>query len=61
MEVYHYEPQAAYRFFDTNSALNYLNNEFSFESFTPETVFYVLPVFEDVLSFPWLDVLNVPV
>ena len=49
MEVYHYEPQAAYRFFDTNSALNYLNNEFSFESFTPETVFYVLPVFEDVL------------
>jgi len=49
MEVFHYEPQAAYRFFDTNSALNYLNNEFSFESFTPETVFYVLPVFEDVL------------
>ena len=26
-----------------------MNNEFSFESFTPETVFYVLPVFEDVL------------
>jgi hypothetical protein len=49
MEVYHFEPQAAYRFFDTNSALNYLNNEFSFESFTPETAFYVLPVFEDVL------------
>lgn len=49
MEVFHFEPQAAYRFFDTNSALNYLNNEFSFESFTPETIFYVLPVFEDVL------------
>lgn len=49
MEVYHFEPSAAYRFFDTNSALNYLNNEFSFESFTPETIFYVLPVFEDVL------------
>jgi hypothetical protein len=49
MEVYHFEPQSAYRFFDTNSALNYLNNEFSFESFTPETIFYVLPVFEDVL------------
>ena len=49
MEFFHYQPQAAYRFFDTNSALNYLNNEFSFESFTPETVFYVLPVFEDVL------------
>lgn len=49
MEVFHSSPQAAYRFFDTNSAVNYLNNEFSFESFTPETVFYVLPVFEDVL------------
>jgi len=49
MEVFHFEPQSAYRFFDTNSALNYLNNEFSFESFTPETIFYVLPVFEDVL------------
>lgn len=49
MEVFHFSPSAAYRFFDTNSAINYLNNEFSFESFTPETVFYVLPVFEDVL------------
>ena len=49
MEVFHHSPQAAYRFFDTTSAINYLNNEFSFESFTPETVFYVLPVFEDVL------------
>ena len=33
----------------------YLNNEFSFESFTPETVFYVLPVFEDVLRGGMLD------
>ena len=41
MEVCHYSPQAQYRFFDTTSAINYLNNEFSFESFTPETVFYV--------------------
>ena len=49
MEVFHFSPQAAYRFFDSTSAINYLNNEFSFESFTPETVFYVLPVFEDVL------------
>jgi hypothetical protein len=49
LEVFHFSPHAAYRFFDTNSAINYLNNEFSFESFTPETVFYVLPVFEDIL------------
>lgn len=49
MEVLHYSPMAAYRFFDSTSAINYLNNEFSFESFTPETIFYVLPVFEDLL------------
>jgi hypothetical protein len=49
LEVFHSSPHSAYRFFDTTSAINYLNNEFSFESFTPETIFYVLPVYEDVL------------
>ncbi len=58
MEVMHYSPQAAYRFFDSTSAINYLNNEFSFESFTPETVFYVLPVFEDILRGGQLDLSN---
>ena len=58
MDVIHYSPQAAYRFFDTTSAINYLNNEFSFESFTPETVFYVLPVFEDILRAGQMDISN---
>lgn len=57
-EVYHFSPQAAYRFFDTTSAVNYLNNQFAFESFTPETVFYVLPVFEDLLRASQLDISN---
>ena len=57
-EVFHFSPQAAYRFFDTTSAVNYLNNEFSFESFTPETIFYVLPVFEDILRAGQLDISN---
>jgi hypothetical protein len=48
-DIYHFSPVAAYRFFDTSSAMNYLNNEFSFSSFTPETIFYVLPVWEDIL------------
>ena len=48
-EVFHFSPTAAYRFFDTASAINYLHNQFKFESFTPETVFYLLPVWEDVL------------
>ena len=57
-EVFHFSPQAAYRFFDTSSAINYLNNAFSFESFTPETIFYVLPVFEDILRAGMLDLSN---
>lgn len=55
-EVFHFNPTQAYRFFDTTSAINYLNNEFSFESFTPETIFYVLPVFEDILRAGQLKV-----
>jgi hypothetical protein len=58
LEVFHFSQQAAYRFFDTTSAINYLNNEFSFESFTPETVFYVLPVFEDVLRGGQMSISN---
>ncbi len=58
VEIFHFNPQAAYRFFDTTSAINYLNNEFSFESFTPETIFYVLPVFEDILRAGQLDLSN---
>ena len=57
-DVYHFSGQAAYRFFDTTSAINYLNNEFSFESFTPETVFYVLPIFEDVLRAQQMSTSN---
>lgn len=57
-DIYHFSAQASYRFFDTSSAINYLNNEFSFESFTPETVFYVLPVFEDVLRQQQMDTSN---
>ena len=56
MEVYHFSQQNSYRFFDTTSAINYLANEFSFESFTPETIFYVLPVFEDILRAGQLKV-----
>lgn len=58
VEVFHYNPQSAYRFFDTTSAINYLNNEFSFESFTPETIFYILPVYEDILRAGQLDASN---
>lgn len=55
-EVFHFSPSAAFRFFDSTSAINYMNNEFGFESFTPETIFYVLPVFEDILRAGQMDV-----
>lgn len=55
LEVFHFTPTNAYRFFDTNSATNYLSNEFAFESFTPETMFQLLPVFEDVLRGGMMD------
>jgi hypothetical protein len=48
-KVYHYSPLSAYRFFGTTSAVNYLHSQFNFESFTPETIFYLLPIWEDVI------------
>jgi hypothetical protein len=48
-KLLHFSPVSAYRFFGTNSTLNYLNNEFHFESYTPETIFYLLPIWEDIL------------
>jgi len=48
-DIFHFSPMSAYRFFGTTSAVNYLHNQFNFESFTPETIFYLLPIWEDIL------------
>jgi hypothetical protein len=48
-EIYHYAPLTAQRMFGTTSFLNYLDSQFKFESYTPETVFYLLPIWEDIL------------
>jgi hypothetical protein len=48
-QLFHFSPFAQYRFFGTTAAINYLNGQFNFQSFTPESVFYMLPVWEDVL------------
>lgn len=48
-KIHHYSPLGAFRFFGTTSTINYLNSQFNFESFTPETIFYLLPIWEDVL------------
>lgn len=48
-KIHHYEPVHAYRFFDTTSVLNFMGNSLGFESYSPETIFYLLPIWEDVL------------
>lgn len=48
-KIFHFSPLSQYRFFGTTSAVNYLQSQFGFSSFTPETVFYLLPIWEDVL------------
>lgn len=58
MNVFHFPPWIAYRFFNSNSLLNFLNNEFRFESFTPETLFYVLPIADDILRMGMMQLSN---
>lgn len=48
-DVHHYSPLAAQRLFGTTSFLHYMDSQFRFESYTPETMFYLLPVWEDIL------------
>jgi len=48
-EIYHFSPTTLYRFYDPYSSINMLSQEFSFESFNTETIFYVLPLWNDIL------------
>jgi hypothetical protein len=55
-EVFHFEPYAAQHFLlNSSNVTNFLANEFNYESFVNSTVFYVLPVFEDVMRRGMLD------
>lgn len=54
-KIHHYEPFASYRFFDTTSVLNFMGNSLGFESYSPETIFYLLPIWEDVLRGTQLE------
>lgn len=50
VEVYHFEPLAAQHFLlNASNITNFLATSFNYESYVNSTVFYVLPVFEDVL------------
>lgn len=50
IEVYHHEPIAAQStLLNASNITNFLATNFNYESYVNSTVFYVLPVFEDVL------------
>jgi hypothetical protein len=57
-KIFHFSPFATARFFGTTAAINYLNGQFNFQSFTPESVFYMLPVWEDVLRGAQFELSN---
>lgn len=49
-EVFHFEPLAAQTFLlNASNITNFLATNFNYESYVNSTVFYVLPVFEDVV------------
>jgi len=50
VEVFHFEPLAAQTFLlNASNVTNFLATNFNYESYVNSTVFYVLPVFEDVV------------
>jgi len=56
LEVMHFEPIAAQTLLlNASNITNFLATEFNYESYVNSTVFYVLPVFEDVLRRTMLE------
>jgi hypothetical protein len=50
IELFHFEPLAAQTFLlNASNITNFLATNFNYESYVNSTVFYVLPVFEDVV------------
>lgn len=56
VEVFHFEPLAAQHFLlNASNITNFLATNFNYESYVNSTVFYVLPIFEDVLRRGMLE------
>lgn len=56
VEVFHFEPIAAQSFLlNASNISNFLATNFNYESYVNSTVFYVLPIFEDVLRRGMLE------
>jgi hypothetical protein len=56
VEVYHFSPVTAQQFLlNASNITNFLATEMKYESYVNSTVFYVLPIFEDVLRRSMLE------
>lgn len=56
VEVFHFEPLAAQHFLlNASNVTNFLATNFNYESYVNSTIFYVLPIFEDVLRRGMLE------
>jgi len=56
VELFHFEPLAAQQFLlNASNITNFLATNFNYESYVNSTVFYVLPVFEDILRRGMLE------
>lgn len=56
VEVFHFEPTAAQQsLLNASNITNFLATNFNYESYVNSTVFYTLPVFEDVLRRGMLE------
>ena len=53
--VYHSEPASVYRYYDPYSSVNVLASEFQYESYSTESLFYMMPVFGDLLRAGMLE------
>jgi len=56
VELFHFEPLAAQHFLlNASNITNFLATNFNYESYVNSTIFYVLPIFEDVLRRGMLE------
>jgi hypothetical protein len=56
VELFHMEPLAAQHFLlNASNITNFLATNFNYESYVNSTIFYVLPIFEDVLRRGMLE------
>ena len=53
--VYHAPPATIYRYYDPYSSANVLSQEMDYESYSSESLFYVMPIYADVLRAGMLE------